>query len=122
MTFTALEDPELHVYCRRDRAGQRVDTGGQRVRRDVPGAGTHRHQRGEVGVIHAQLIIHDGEVRQGVVTVGAGDPPELLLVDADYAERPPVQVPGLMWDLDNTLLPSGCRFHVFRRAAHRRGS
>jgi hypothetical protein len=89
MTFTALEDPELHVYCHRDRAGQRADAHGQRLRRDVPGTGPHRHQRGEVGVIHAQLIIHDDEVGQGPVTVGAGDPPELLPVDADHAERLP---------------------------------
>jgi hypothetical protein len=40
-------------------------------------------------VIHAQLVVHRAEASQGIVAVGVGDPLELVLVDADQAERLP---------------------------------
>jgi FAD binding domain len=81
-------DPDLQVNCHGERAGQGADAGGERLRRDVTGAGPHGHQRREIGVVQAQLVAHAGDVGPSVATVGLGEPLGLAPVDADHAERP----------------------------------
>jgi hypothetical protein len=39
-------------------------------------------------VVQAQPVVHSGHAGSGVITVGAGEPLGLALVDADHSERP----------------------------------
>lgn len=82
------EGPDLQVDGYRYRAGQGTDAGSQVLRRDVAGAGTHGHERGEIGVVELQLVVQGDDAGLCVAAVRLGEPPGLTLVDADYAERP----------------------------------
>ena len=74
------EGPDLQVDGHRYRAGQATDAGGQVLRRDVAGAGTHGHKRGEVSVVELQLVVHGNDLGLGVAAVRLGKPTGLALV------------------------------------------
>lgn len=59
----------------------------------MAGAEPHGDQRGQIGVVQAQLVAQAGGAGRDVVTIGTDEPLGLALVDADDAERAPELAP-----------------------------